>query len=345
VTSSLKRPATTADESGVRFTCALAVSRRLAVTVLAVAVAGSAAQAARAFSITGKPWRSGTITYYNRAPDQQWAISRAVNAWNASGANVRFVAVSDPAADVVIQHLPTSDCATGGMLGEAVITRNRNAVVFVRPLDDGYSNCSRWTAATTLAHELGHVLGLGHETRGCAVMNPRADVFGPTLCPRPAGFEWRCQLLSQDDVAGAVRMYGGFIRPLAAPEMCPLYPQISSPRTLAVEFRPDEGGVRLAFPRPSEPPLPAFITKLFADDPPGLVRGGFAYLRTTGRCATQRDVSSARRIHWNAGTAVGALTTFVDRPPRAGKYCYAMWALDRANTPSARPTLAVVTIP
>jgi len=345
VTPRLKRAATAADESGVRLTWLLLVSRRLAVAGLVVAVAGSAGQAAHAYSIEGKPWRSGTITYYNRAPDQQWAIARAVTAWNASGANIRFVAISDPAADIVIEHFQQSSCTAGGMLGEAVLTRAGNAVVYVRPLDDAYSGCSRWTAATTLVHELGHVLGLGHETRGCAAMNPRADIFGPTLCPRPAGLEWRCQLLSQDDVAGAVRLYGGFIRPLAEPATCPLYPQISPPRTLAAEYRPDQGGVLLAFPRPSEPLLPAFITKLFANDPPGLVRGGFSYLRGKGRCPTQRDVSSARRIHWNARTSVGSLTTIVDPSPGAGRYCYAMWTLDRANTPSARPALAVVTIP
>jgi hypothetical protein len=70
----------------------------------------------------------------------------------------------------------------------------------------------------TAVHEFGHVLGLGHELHRCAVMYPDS---GRATCAQPAEpWEYRCRTLEPDDVAGAVRLYGGRVRPSTGPAFC-----------------------------------------------------------------------------------------------------------------------------
>ena len=61
-----------------------------------------------------------------------------------------------------------------------------------------------------------------------------------SICPKPAGqWEKRCRLLEADDVAGAIRRYGGRANALA-PEFCDLYPPPPPPLTLTAGV--DEDG-------------------------------------------------------------------------------------------------------
>ena len=159
--------------------------------------------------------------------------------------------------------------------------------------------------------------------------------LGRIRCTHSFAFRWRCQLLTQDDINAAVRLYGGTARAPRGPATCPMYAPISPPRTLTAEYRPDQLGIALSFPRPSEPRLPAFLAKRIND--PSVPRGGFAFLREKDRCPTQAEYSKARRIHWDENTAVGSITTIYDRAAGSGRYCYSVWSIDRANRPSARP--------
>src|SRR5881398_867317 len=77
----------------------------VAVVPLVLPSAGSA------YVLSGRAWPDGAIRYYNAAPDQQWALTQAVNAWNRSGASVRFVPVPASEAQVVVRH-PGGSCTS-----------------------------------------------------------------------------------------------------------------------------------------------------------------------------------------------------------------------------------------
>jgi hypothetical protein len=78
----------------------------------------------------------------------------------------------------------------------------------------------RYETALILAHELGHVLGLDHETQQCATMNPSVGADHTTLCPAPPAGMWTCRLLQPDDVRGAVALYGGTVRGWRGSSFC-----------------------------------------------------------------------------------------------------------------------------
>jgi hypothetical protein len=81
----------------------------------------------------------------------------------------------------------------------------------------------------TVAHELGHVLGLDHENHACAVMNPASMSLttdqgpwsvAPERCRGLKEGSWFCRVLSKDDLKGAKKLYGGHPR-VRGKEFCP----------------------------------------------------------------------------------------------------------------------------
>ena len=181
----------------------------LATSVLALVLVPSAG----AYTLLGGRWQSRTITYFNEVPAYNWSVDTAAYAWNSSGANVRFLRSSRRDAKVLlgVQWFTAAGDARP-------VIRNRRIYSAKVGIRDGLD---RYTMALVVAHELGHVLGLGHETRVCATMNPALDVDHPQLCPSPPQGMWVCRLLRDDDVRGAVRLYGGTVRPWRGAEFCP----------------------------------------------------------------------------------------------------------------------------
>lgn len=319
------------------------VVRTAALAVVLAAICVGSSQAARP---VGPPWPGGTIRYFNAATDQSWAVTRAVNAWNSSGARVRFVATSPHRADLIIQHYYGRNCHSSGTSAKATVgyVGQRRARIYLSPLDESSLGCNRYAAATFAAHELGHVLGLGHENRGCAVMNSSASMFGASKCPASSIFEWRCRLLTTDDIRGAIRLYGGRPRPRPGPETCRFYTPIAAPAGFSATYRADQSGVRLSFRRPPAPTLPPFFQRLLDQADPGAQREGYALTSRAGTCPTNQDLRAARPGQW-AATTTGATIEIADRLPSPGRYCYAVWAFDRAGWPSERPATAWVDVP
>jgi hypothetical protein len=187
--------------------------RLRAATLLALASALLLAGPADAWRSSGLRWQTRTIGYFNLAPEYDWSLKWAAYVWNASGANVRFVRVPRARAQVLVvrKQFPANATEDG-----VAITRFRDSTIIgasvgIRAKLDVYE------AALVATHEFGHVLGLEHEDRGCAVMNSRLLRDHPFKCRAPAPGQWWCRLLTADDVAGAVRIYGGTPRDPARP--------------------------------------------------------------------------------------------------------------------------------
>jgi len=287
-------------------------------------------QVANGFVAAGRPWPGGVIRYYNAATDQAWAVQRAVNAWNASGVRVKFVAVPAGRAQVRIEHFPGVACTING---EATIGYVPKARVWVFRRDESSPYCNSYLASRTIAHELGHVLGLGHETRGCALMNPSTTLQGPSLCPKAQVWQWRCKLLTADDVAGAVALYGGTVRPESGPDDCDLYPGIQAPAQLTVTSTAAAHEFRIGFRRPPSIAVPRFLSSQH-NQAEAFVTGVAEH-----RCAT--DAHKFALHNWHA-TPSQTEQTYVSLP--AGLYCLSVWAVDSFSRPSPHPAMLWVRI-
>jgi hypothetical protein len=180
--------------------------------ILVSALATAVPSSAGAFRLEGGRWPKPTITYYNEIPAYAWAVDSAAYAWNSSGARVRFLKSSRRDAKVLI------GIRWFRVAGDANVQRLNGHFVSAKVgIQNGQD---RYTMALVVAHELGHVLGLDHEDRLCATMNTYLVDAHPEHCDAPPTGQWICRLLRADDIRGAVRLYGGAVRPIRGPEFC-----------------------------------------------------------------------------------------------------------------------------
>ena len=295
--------------------------------VLAAVIAAAVPSGSQAYRFHAYKWPGGIIRYYNAAPDQAWAVSRAVSAWNGSGAKIRFVAVPRAEAQLVIEERTDKIyCAEG----RASVGYVRGAHVVIFPAHGITHACNRFWAAHVMAHELGHVLGLLHEDRYCALMNSKGSLRGGAACAPEPVWDWRCRLLEPDDEAGAVAIYGGTPRAASAQEVCPLYAAIRSPRGLTATYDAAAGAVRLSFLRPAGPKIPEFVVPS-----PWTDRSSFGLSGPLPTCST-KGLAPSTFWRWHVRQA-GAREEF-PTPAVQGRKCYAVWAVDKLGRPE-RPAV------
>ena len=190
--------------------------RRAGATALAVVAFCALAPSAHAYRVAGPRWPGHTITYANKAPLYAGAVRRAVRVWNRARIGVKFRRAPEATARVVFRYprrVRGRGFGASGCEGVAGGTGAGWPGPFFRSLEVMVvPSCRSATIRKfTAAHELGHVLGLGHEDRGCALMNSTGNVFtgiGARCGSRARTVRrLRRKLLTRDDVRGARAIY------------------------------------------------------------------------------------------------------------------------------------------
>jgi hypothetical protein len=300
----------------------------LLVTGALLAVA-SPAEAAR-------KWPRGRITYVDQTKDSG-AVKRAVRAWNRSGLKVRFVKVSSPRkAQLLIRNSRRVPGGCGTGLATLGYTPGRKAFVNILHGRDSDGQACAWPGQTlVVAHELGHVLGLGHTDKGCSLMNTsHTGGIAPTQCydddPQAEVGSWRCAIFTKSDLRRAKRIYGGTIKPLG-PTWCDI---AARPATGPLTVSADGMATVTRLP---EPALPAWM--------PTWAEPGFELHVTPNTCsATPGDQTSMRTsLPWGADVAPGATATYYLGWMDPGTYCVSYWQRDRAVRYSSTPVTTMIT--
>ena len=128
----------------------------LVVSLLAVAPASAAV-------VAGNRW-PGKVIRYHVGGGSAAAIDAAAKAWNRSGLKIRFERSSKGRAGVIVKTVPKMGCAGFAQVG----------YLYPGPAGVSMGVCQghQWPLTQIAVHELGHILGLDHETKRCALMNP-----------------------------------------------------------------------------------------------------------------------------------------------------------------------------
>jgi len=281
--------------------------RRSLLIALPLLVLLAGARPAQGYNVGGARWPGSTprITYYESTPaSYHWSIGQAAVAWNTSGVRVRFVRVSRrSSARVVIQRagsLPSG-------FGFASIGYQPSSYI---QLNMGTTD--KWTFAGVVAHEMGHILGLGHVSHGCAAMSPLVYMNCRPEWPRDP-WQWRCRMLQRDDLAGAQRLYGGKAR-LRHSMFCDKEPKTPSVSSIVVtQLRSS----------------PLRISQVTIKLPARVVRE-VDVLRRAGRCPTGPNDPHAQYVGRATGKPRTTVSLYDDSPISlpAGAYCYRAWTYD-----------------
>jgi len=160
-----------------------------------------------AYRFAGDRWPNKTISVANHAPLYEPAVRAAIRAWNSARVGVRFVRAPASRARVVFRYRAGGSGPSGceGIAGGTLVGY---PTPYIRTQVGVIKRCRLpKLRKLTAAHELGHVLGLGHEDRRCALMNSVGSIATqlPSRCA-PGGPASR-RLLLPDDIAGARALY------------------------------------------------------------------------------------------------------------------------------------------
>jgi hypothetical protein len=334
---------------GMRVTARIPI-RALALPML-VAAAVLLVLPAVANARDGRPWPKRTITYYDATQDKL-AVRNAVAAWHRTGVRIRFERVFNMRrADLVIRNsrrVP-GGCGTGlATLGYPGPGRQAYIHILKGSAADGQA-CALPGQTFVVAHELGHVLGLGHFDAGCALMNSGhvGGIAASGCVPGESVFDrvgqWRCRLVEPHDIRRAIRIYGGQMRPVRQNPWCTIVQKIAAPAPFTVVFDELAQRLTLTWRRPATPAVPPYLNT-------GPRAPRFELYQRTGACLTtlppgelDSDTFAIAGGEWDVAEGADKTTSY--QRMSTGPTCWSVWAFDTMGRPGSRPATAQLELP
>ena len=267
-------------------------------------------------------WHGRVIAYHSSAERYAHEVRQAASAWNSSGIRVRWKAVPARRARVKITISRRTSAAGFALLFDKPSrgSRRSSGHILLRPDIAAWLPAAQRSTATAqvVAHEMGHIMGLNHEDRRCAIMSARVA----QRCERPAEpWRHRCRLIERDDQRGAAVLLRGRARRLAAP-FCFSEPAPTPVEELTATASP--GGVTLSWrngPRSAGTSL-------------DLARG------EGGSCPTRTaGAGGGVRLATMAAGGPGSVQVVEDQGSPLGERCYSIFPSGKLGRPGDAATV------